>query len=163
MKKDINWSKGIFSNTFKIFSNNKTIGTLKAGCLSKEAKLNINEKNYLFKSNGFFNRETEIIEPANNTVIGNIVYNPWTFSGAITLNNRSFNFKYTNFWNTKWKFFNPNGSPVKFYGGCTKGAIESTLDDNLLMLAGVYIHNNTLKMAGVIAGFVGGLFIPWFS
>jgi hypothetical protein len=156
MKTILNWKKGIFKSTYEIYSENILVGRLKDKSWTQSADGEINGKKYSFKTKGFFKQETQITDSENNTIVGKITYNSWKTRAKIELNDIVIHWKYSNFWNTKWSLYNSENNLVNFQGSSSKGTIEYDENNDLLVLAGLYITNYywQITLAVIIAVFI---------
>lgn len=160
MNKMLNWERGFFSRTHKIYSESTLIGTLKENTWSQSAKGEINGKEYNFKTSGVFKPKTQITNTQNSSIIGEITYSSFMNKATIKIHNKIFNWKYDNIWNTKWKIQDSYGMQMYLKGSSTKGKIESNIYDDVLILAGLYITNYYRQFIGVL--FI--VFIPvWIT
>jgi len=156
MQTKLRWKKHLFSNLYTIYSNGQQIGILKDKTFSQTANGQLNGKAYTFKTNGFFNQRTVIINSLENKVIGVITYNNWMTKALILANNETINWQYDNLWNTKWSIFSSEGANIKYSGSSTSGQIDSNIDDELLLLIGLFVVNYYWQMsiAVLVAVFV---------
>ena len=60
METNLNWKKGIFKSVYEILSGGNQIGRLKEDSWTQAIYGELNGKNYLFKTKGFFDKETDI-------------------------------------------------------------------------------------------------------
>jgi hypothetical protein len=58
--------------------------------------------------------------------------------------------KFDNSWNNGWKLYNSEGFQVKYNSSSSKGSIEYDLQDNFLVLTGLYINNFYWKTALIL-------------
>jgi hypothetical protein len=160
MRTQLNWGKGIFSNTFEIFSDGVAVGNLKENTWRQSADGELFGKRYLFKTKGFFKQETQIMDANNGSLLGTIKYNYWKTKATIEYIDRVFNWKYDNLWNTKWSISDLNGVQVKYQGSSSKGKIELNEQNELLLLTGLYITNYywQISIAVIVA-----ILVPMFS
>lgn len=147
MKTNLTWTKGVFNSLYKIYSSGNLIGDIKEKPLTQSAKASLNGREYLFRTHGFFNQITEIIDNTDNQVIGQVEYNTWRNKATITINGKTINWKYDNLWNTRWSLSDPTGTIMKFNSSVTQGYIDTNLDDELLVLTGLFVKNYYLQMA----------------
>lgn len=156
MQTKFRWKKHLFSNSYNIYSNGQQIGILKDKTFSQTANGQLNGKAYTFKSNGFFKQRTVIINSLENRVIGVITYNNWMTKALISVNYKTTHWQYDNLWNTKWSIFSSEGGIIKYSGSSTSGQINSNIDDELLLLSGLFVVNYYWQMtiAVIIAVFV---------
>jgi hypothetical protein len=150
MTKNLNWTKGFFSDTYNLFSENLQIGSLKEKPFSQTSIAAINNKEYIFKTKGFFKQQTSITDSLNNLLIGDITYNSFSNKAVINVNGKTLEWKYDNFWNTKWSLSDSAGTKVSFRGSTSKGQVESNTEDDLMILAGLFISNYYWQMTAVI-------------
>ncbi len=161
MKTTLTWKKGLFSNLYSIYSEDELIGKLMDEIFSQTAKGELNGEKYLFKTKGFLKQYTEIINSTDNKVIGKINYNNWMTKATISINDKTIYWKYNNIWNTKWTLFDNEKINIKYTGSSTKGHIETNINDNLLLLTGLFVTNYYWQMTIVI---IIAAFIPiWIS
>jgi hypothetical protein len=150
MKTSLTWTKGVFSNLYKIYAGGDSIGDLKESSFSQSAKGSIRGREYLFRTHGFFNQSTEIIDSLNHKIVGKIQYNSWRSKATITLNGKTINWKYDNVWNTQWSLSDSDGTVMRFNSSTTKGQIDAGPDDELLVLTGLFVKNYYMQMAFVV-------------
>ncbi|PKP36173.1 MAG: hypothetical protein CVT98_08765 [Bacteroidetes bacterium HGW-Bacteroidetes-15] len=140
MKKYYNWTKGLFSSTYNIYTDSTHVGSLKNKSFSQSAIGSINGKNYIFKTKGFFKQHTDIIT-SDNILIGRINFNSWKTKAQIVFKDRTVVLRAENIWNTKWKLFDTNGLHLNYSGSSTKRRIEAIEDNELQFLIGLFVIN----------------------
>lgn len=150
MNSIINWKKGIFKNTFEIYSSDTLIGTLKENSWKQTATGELNGTKISFRTKGFFTPETEISDTERNIPIGKITYNTWKTKATIEYNNKSAEWKYDNFMNTKWSLSNSNGVMLRYSGSFSKGEIEVLTHDEILLLSGLFITNYFWQISSMV-------------
>lgn len=160
MQTNIRWEKDFFSNLYNIYSNSQQIGKLKNKPFSQTASGELNGKEYIFKTKGFLQQRTEIIDSIEDKVVGEITYNNWMTKATITVANKTIGWKYDNFWNTKWSIFSSEGINIKYSGSSTNGQIDSNIDDALLLLCGLFVTNYYWQMT--VAVFIA-VFVPIYT
>jgi len=160
METKLEWKKGIFKETFEIYSNGLLVGTLKENTWKQIAYGELNGSKVIFKTHGFFKQETQIIDPDTDNIIGKITYNSWKTKAAIEYFQKLANWQYDNAWNTKWSISNSEGLQIQYQGSSSKGTIEHQTQDNELILSGLFITNYywQISIAVIIA-----IFIPIFT
>lgn len=160
MQTNLKWNKGMFSNMYKIYSNGTQVGSLSDNSFSQSSVGVFGDKKYKFQTTGLFDQKTQVIDAANNKSIGVINYSNLMTKATITINGKIINWKYDNMWNTKSSISNSEGIDIKYYKSSSGGKIESNTDDELLLLAGLFVINYYWQMT--IAVLV--IFIPiWVS
>jgi len=161
MKTTLHWKKGTFSSSRQIFSGEERIGDLMDRTFKQTSEGIIRNKSYRFKTKGVFKQETQILDRASERVIGKITYNSMISKATIHLSDRTVYWKYDNGWQTKWSLFDDQGTLVKFAGRNSRGNIEYDMEDDLLVLIGMFVTNYYQQT--MIAVFVA-VFIPiWIS
>ena len=141
MQNKYHWKKGIFSDTYRVYTHNQQTGELKNRTFSQSADGEINRKRYTFRTKGFFKQHTEIIDHSDHSVVGEITYNSWMTKAYITIYGREYTWKYQNIWNTRWSISGQGSGDIKYKGTSTGGQIEAATDDDLLLLTGLYVTN----------------------
>ena len=161
MKTILHWKKGTFSSTCRIFSGEEPVGELMDRTFKQTSEGVIRNKPYRFKTKGVFKQETLIMDGESDRVIGNITYNSMMSKATIHLSDRTIYWKYDNGWQTRWSLFDDQGILIKFAGGNSRGSIEYEVNDDLLVLTGMFVTN--YYQQAMIAIFVA-IFIPiWIT
>lgn len=156
MQTKLRWEKGLFSNTYSIYANNQLVGKLTDKAFSKTSTGELDGNRYTFRTIGLFNQHTEILDNKNN-VIGEITYNSWMTKATLRILGKTINWNYDNIRNTRWSIFDSGGIDIKYSGSYTKGKIDSSTDDALLLLCGLFVTNYYRQMFVVI---LLAVFIP---
>ena len=160
MRTNLTWRKGLFSNTYSIFTNGTLTGELTDKTFSKYTPGELNGKKYTFRTTGIFKQHTEILDE-DNRVIGMIEFNSMMTRAAIIVNGRTISWRYDNLWNTKWRIYSPDGIEIKYSGSSTRGQIDGNTDEALLILSGLFVTNYYCQLTVVILLVV---FLPvWMS
>jgi hypothetical protein len=157
MKINLIWKGGLFSNSYSIYSKGELIGKVKNRTFSQTAIGELDSKEYQFKTKGFLNQHTEIIDNLEKKVIGEISYKSWMTKATISVNSKTISWKYTNIWSTKWSLFDSEGINIKYSGSSAKGQIDSNVDDALLILSGLVVTNYYWQMS---IGLLVAVFVP---
>ena len=149
METILNWKKGIFKSSYKIYSGENFVGSLKENSWTNSAEGELNGKKYSFKTKGILKQETQIIDSDNN-IIGKITYNTWMTKAQIEIQNRIINWEYDNLWMSKWSLLSSEGIEIKYSGSSRKGVIESNTGDELILLSGLFVTNYYWQMTFVL-------------
>ena len=144
-----NWNKGIFECSYKIYLNNQQVGFLKDKTFSQTSEAEINGKRYTFRTCGFFQQNTKIINESNE-LVGEINYNNWMNKATITIGARKIVWEYNNIWHTKWSMSDSTGLQINASASTTSGTIEAKSADDLIILAGLFVTNYYLQMTFVV-------------
>jgi hypothetical protein len=150
METNLTWEKGVFKNSYEIFSHGNPIGKLRPDTWSRQGNGELNSKKYKFEIKGFFNQETIIINIETNLPVGKIIYNTLKTKATIEYDGKIATWKYDNGWNTKWSISNTTVLLVRYNGSFTNGDIEVFSYDELLILTGLYITNYFWQISSVV-------------
>jgi hypothetical protein len=150
MNTSLSWKKGLFKSSYEIFAGDISVGKLKPDSWNSQGNGYFKGKEFKFETKGFFNQETRIINPADNSVIGNITYNSWKTKATIEYGSKTFSWKYDNGWNTKWSLSGTEGIALEYHGSFTEGEVKVYNYDDLLILTGLYISNYFWQISSVI-------------
>jgi hypothetical protein len=141
MKAILFWEKGIFEGTYKIYSEKKLVGKLKENPWTGSAIGELNGKKYSFKTKGFLNKETQIVDLEKNLVVGKITHDSLMSKAMIEYSGKVANWRFNSAWNTNWSAVDSNGVQINFQGSSSKGKIEFDFQDDLLALTGLFVSN----------------------
>lgn len=152
----LRWKKGFFNNTYYIFNGHKIAGTLVDRSLSQSGIAEYGNNKYSFKTKGLFRQETQIIDNVTHNQIGNIRYNLWMNKAELTINHEILYWKYDDWVNTKWIISNCEGVQIRYFGTPISGRIESTVNDDILIITGLFVTNYywILLMIMIVLGFL---------
>ncbi len=161
MEIKLNWKRGLFKNTTQICSENSSVGKIREHTWSGSAQGELNGKNYIFKTQGFFRQQTLIINPLDNEIIGEIHFNTWMTNATIRILDKVYKWKYDNWLNTRWSIYSPEEILIHYGGSWAKGRILSGTNEDLLILTGLYVINYYWQTAAVL--FVAVLLPVWIT
>jgi hypothetical protein len=150
MKTKLTWKKGIFSDTYKIYTDGQLTGKLKNNFFSETASGELNGVKYTFRNKGFLKCKTLIIEDQSNNIVGEIAYNMWMTKATLSTQNEETYWKSDNILNAKWSISNSKGIQINYSGTSGGGNIESDIDSDLLMLTGLVVSNYYWQIAAVV-------------
>ena len=150
MQTTLRWKRNFFSNLLSIHSEDRQVGELREKPFAQISEGELHGKKYSFKTKGFLNQYTEIIDSIENKVIGEIHYSSWMTKATISIDSKKSSWKYDNMWNTKWSIFNSEGIDIKYSGSSTSGQVESNIDDELLLLSGLVVTNYYWQLTMII-------------
>lgn len=139
MLTDLKWEKGLLDNEYKLYSDGKQLGSLINNLLSKTDTGIINNREVLFRKENILKNQFQIIDSTEDKVIGEIIYNEWMNKATITIEDKTVKWKSNNLSSTQWRLFNEDGFEIKYSGSFTGGQINSSTDDLLLILCGLYL------------------------
>lgn len=138
----LNWKKGFFKSTYEIFSSGKLVGNMKENSWKKTAIGALNGHSVSFITHGFFSQETQIIDSTKQVVVGKITYNSLRTSAEITYRGNSYQWKNENWAHSRWSLNSMDGKVIAYRGSNSKGELESEVNDELLILTGLYVANH---------------------
>jgi hypothetical protein len=141
METMLNWKKGLFKNIYEIYSDSIPVGHLNEKSWTQSSNGELYGEKFHFKTTGFINKETKVFNNENSIPIGKITYNSWMTKGKIEYSDKVYYWKFDNIWSTSWRLYNAEGLQVKYKCSSTKGRIEYDLQNNFLVLTGLYIYN----------------------
>jgi len=155
METKLKWKKPTFKETYEIYSNGALVGTLKENIWKQIANGTLNGKKVIFKTKGFIKPRTLIIDPDTQATLGKITYNLLLTKARIESARSVANWKYDNIWGTKWSISNSEGVHIRFRGSSSKGTIEHLMQDDLLILTGLFVTNYYWQVIAAVFA-VGG-------
>lgn len=141
MDQKLNWTKGVFDQSYQIKSGDNPIGHFKEHFWGDGAEAEINEKRYRFQTKGFLNQNTQIIDGDEDEVIGNITYNTWRTKAHIHYPEGTATWENANMWGTKYKVVDEDGNEILFNPSFTNGTIDANTQNDLLLLTGLFVAN----------------------
>lgn len=142
----LNWKKDFFGNTTKIYHKNAEIGKLINDSWSDSAVAEFNDKKYRFKKKDIFSNTTLISDTYENKIVGKIIFDSWNTKANIQIIDNKYVWKSENFWKSKWNLSDENGIIIDFESKSSSGIINSTVQNNLLIITGLYITNYYLMI-----------------
>ncbi len=157
MNSILHWKKTLFSSTCTIHSADGEIGHLRENPWKQSAEGEINKRRYAFKTRGFFNQVTEIVDPSTDFIVGKIEYNTWKSKATLNYLDHTLYWQYDNLWQSRWSITDEQGLNISFQGSLQKGIIEGEDLSEFLILTGLFVTNYYVQSS--IAIFVA-IFIP---
>ena len=147
----INWKKGFFSSKYKLLSGSKEIGEFHQPSFSNYSIGKLNNTKLKFKKKGFFKSETDILDLNLNQTVGHIKFDGWGSKASIRLHGKNYKWKYENFWHSKWSISENEKALINYKSSTTSGEIESSIDNESLILCGFFIFNYYLVLMMIIS------------
>jgi hypothetical protein len=151
METHLVWKTKLFRNLYEIFENEQPAGELKSPGWKRNATGELKGKKLHFEIKGVFKKEFLILDPADNSTIGQIVFNTWKTKATITCRNQEYKWQFDNFFHTKWSISYEQGNLVKYESHFKKGEITSYTNDELLILTGLFIKDYLKQRAAAAA------------
>ncbi|SEL09408.1 hypothetical protein SAMN04487910_1698 [Aquimarina amphilecti] len=150
----INWKKDFFSSKYALLSSNQNIGEFNQHSFSNFSIGKLNDTKLKFKKKVFFNSEIDIIDLTLNKPIGSIKFNSWRGGTIISLNGDSYKWNHDNFWNSKWSISQNQKRLIHYKSSTKTGLIESSVDNESLILCGLFVHNYYLLSLIILSALV---------
>ncbi|NMC38494.1 MAG: hypothetical protein GYA41_09245 [Bacteroidales bacterium] len=141
METKYEWKTSLFASDFELFKNGIRSGFLNKGNFRRKVTGELNMKNVLFTTKGFFGNETGITDPKTGVVYGRIVYSVWKSRASVEYQGKLYNWQFDNFFRTRWSIENENGILIRYKSVALKGFVYSYTGDEVLILTGFFIRN----------------------
>lgn len=155
MEKSFIWKKSFLSRTYDIFYQDLHAGSIKESFWGSRAEGEMDGKIWLFVTKGCFKRRTEIIDPGSDHLVATIIYGTIGWKASIIFADnpeRIVTWRFTNFWNTKWSLTCQSAETIEYKGMTSKGTIVSNINDDMLILAGLFIVSYFRRTTATAAG-----------
>lgn len=152
----LNWKKGTFSSTYKLYAKGKEIGELVDKNFSSITIGSLLNRKFRFETKGFLKQTTDVIDVESNKKIGDITYNGFCSKATATFNNETFIWKYENIWNSKWSFNQREKALVIATLSSKGGTAVSRTEEAVYLITALFINNyyKKLALAAMIAIFI---------
>ena len=145
----LSWKKGLFSCVYSISQAGRFMGKLIENRWSQSAAGEINNKRLFFRVIHRLVPSANIMDRDTSQVIGRIKFSAWWSKASIYMGDKKYTWKFTNLLATKWKITDQDGNVVHYKGHVGKGEILGQVEDNVLLLAGLFIGNYFWKMTQI--------------
>ncbi|MBO9672221.1 MAG: hypothetical protein J7577_02160 [Sphingobacteriaceae bacterium] len=146
MSKFINWKNDWFSRNFQLFVDGAQKGMITFSAWRSDAESMFEDKNYQFVNENFWQSRTKVIDRKTNQVVAIITYDNWKSKAIISLNNgEQYEWKSTGIWKRQFTVSNYKDEHIMYSSGSNSGSISSDTDNELLIIAGLFIkqvYNN---------------------
>ncbi|MFC3559333.1 hypothetical protein [Pedobacter jamesrossensis] len=160
MEQTLNWRKGLFDSNYQVFSNALLKFSINFSSFKNSAIATTQQGIYLLKSEGYSNPETKIINNKNE-VLAIIRYDWLGFKAKIFFTSgEEFDWSFQNSWLSRWSINNHKDKQIIYNSSRGSGLIHSNVDDDVLILAGLFIHEYYVR---ILFAFVVVVFILFTS
>ncbi len=141
MSTTFTWKRNIFTGKYTISTGTVKVGYLKRVGWSRSKVGEIYDKKFRFNREGIFKSKTEVLDDSDQSKIGEITFNLMRSKASFEYLGEIFEWKFSNFMKTKWAFH--RGSEIRLTSAAKtmKGSIEAVVQDDCLLLAGLYISS----------------------
>ncbi|MFW0717664.1 hypothetical protein [Pedobacter sp. N23S346] len=140
MEKILNWRKGLFDSNYQVWENAFLKFSINFSSFKNSAIATTQEGIYLLRSEGYSNPETKIFNQKNE-VLAVIRYDWISFKAKIfCTSGEEFDWSYQNSWASRWSVNNHKNKQIIYNSSSGGGLIHSNIDDDLLIMAGLFIR-----------------------
>ncbi|MFC4210186.1 hypothetical protein ACFOWA_03275 [Pedobacter lithocola] len=156
MEQTLNWRKGLFDSNYQVFGNALLKFSINFSSLKNSAIATTQQGIYLLKSEGYSNPETKILNNKNE-VLAVIRYDWLGFKAQIFFTSgEKFDWSFQNSWLSRWTINNHKDKQVIYNSSTGNGLTHSNVDDDLLILTGLFIREyyTRILFAFVILTFI---------
>jgi hypothetical protein len=140
MNSVLNWKRGFFSSTCRVFSNQSIVATLKSSFSFSTVFLEMNNKRFEFRTKGFFKPNTIIVDVENQSIVGNIAYNSWSNKAFVHYQNEMAIWKMGGIGCSSWSMMNHSVGDVVYKGSITNGTFYYQGENLLYPLTGLFVR-----------------------
>lgn len=135
------WKTKFFSKKFDIYQNETLRGELFKEGLSRKVTGELNTKRYQFETKGFFKREILITDQQRHIETGRIQISCRRSDAVISYIGKDYKWKFDNFICSRWSLSDGMRVLIKYHSAAFSGLIESSTENELLILSGFFIRN----------------------
>jgi hypothetical protein len=151
MAKFINWRSNWLNGNFQLFADGIQKGMITFETWRSDAESMFEDKNYFFSNVGFWQSRTNVIDRKTNELVAVITYDSWKSKAVISLKSgQQYEWKSTGIWKSQFTVSNYNDEHIMYSPSSYSGAISSDTDNELLILAGLFIKQIYNKRAVVL-------------
>jgi len=145
------WKTKFFSREYEIYLYGKPAGKLNKQGWSRKSCGELNGRKIAFEVKRLFKPVTDIIDLADNTVIGSIILFPWKRKSIVKYQEKEYLWQFDNFWNTRWSIADQKGIQIRYHSKMLKGTIDSYTRDEVLILTGFFLRNYFIQRSAAAA------------
>ncbi len=140
MEKQLTWTKGYFDSNYQLFDLGNISGSILFENWNNNAKGIALTKSCSFKTEGFTNPTTHILNE-NNEVIGVIKYESWQTKATITMTSGAiYGWSFTNSWLSNWMITDFKQQKITYKSNSGNGNIQASATDEIMLLTGIFIR-----------------------
>ncbi len=140
MEQVLFWRKGLFDSSYQVFDQQQLKFSMNFSSWQNSAIATTQTGIYLLKSEGFARPETRILNNQNET-LATITYDWLGFKARIVFaSGETFDWRYQNSWLSRWSLNNLKDKQILFSASAGNGNIHSNIDDDMLVLTGLFIR-----------------------
>jgi hypothetical protein len=151
MSKFISWKNNWLSGNFQLFADGVQKGMITFETWKSNAESMLEDKNYQFVNEGFWQSRTKVIDKKTGDEVAIITYDSWKSKALISLKSgEQYEWKSTNLWRSQWTVSNYKDEHIMYSASSNSGALSSDTDNELLIIAGLFIKQIYNKQAIVL-------------
>ncbi|MGM9479505.1 hypothetical protein ACS5PU_24000 [Pedobacter sp. GSP4] len=140
MEQVLYWRKGLFDSNYQLFDRAQLKFAMNFSSWKNSAVATMQSGIYLLKSEGFTKPETKVLNNANE-VLATITYDWLGLKAKINLaTGETFDWSYQNSWLSRWSLNNRQDKQVLFSASAGKGNVHTNVNDDMLILYGLFIR-----------------------
>ncbi|WP_316829057.1 hypothetical protein [Pedobacter miscanthi] len=148
MSKFINWKSDWLSGNFQLFADGVQKGMITFSTWRSDAESMFEDKNYQFVNEGVWQSRTKVIDRKTNEVVAVINYDSWKSKALISLKSgEQYEWKSTGIWKAQFTVSNYKDEHIMYSSSSNAGAISSDSDNEMLIIAGLFIKQIYNKRA----------------
>jgi len=148
MSKFINWKSNWLNGNFQLFVDGLQKGVITFATWKSDAESVFEDKNYQFINEGIWQSSTKVVDRKTNETVAMITYDCWKSKAVISLKSgEQYEWKSSGIWKKQWTVSNYNNEHILYSSSNNCGAISSDTDNELLILAGLFIKQIYNKRA----------------
>ncbi|MDQ0966951.1 hypothetical protein QFZ20_002354 [Flavobacterium sp. W4I14] len=156
MEQVLNWRKGLFDSNYQVFNNGLLKFSLNFSSWKNSAIATTQAGIYLLKSEGFSKPETKLLNNQNE-VLAIITYDWLRFNAKIVFaSGDTFDWSFQNSWLSRWSLNDHQDKQILFNASSGNGMLHSNVDDDKLILCGLFIREYYSRL---LVGFIIVIFL----
>lgn len=151
----LQWASTMSGNETRIFRGKLIAGLLKCSSWKDDAHGELNGYMIRFKTTGFWNPSTQILDIEGTKELGKIEYNAWKSTALITYEGQSYEWAFDSWMQKAWKIRNRENQAIYSRPSIwkNKGDIEAENISPAIILTGLFVYTYFQKMSAVAAGY----------
>ena len=151
MAKFINWTSDWFNGNYQLFVDGVQKGALTFEMWWSNAYTSFEDKNFSFQNTGFWQSTTTVTDRKTNEVVAIITYDSWKSKAIISLKSgEQYEWKSINSWRSQFTVSNYKDVNIMYNASSNTGAIATDVDNELLIISGLFIKQIYKKKTVVL-------------
>jgi len=150
MEQVLYWRKGLFDSNYQVFDQQQLKFSMNFSSWQNSAIATTQSGIYLLKSEGFSKPETRILNNQNET-LATITYDWLGFKARVVFaSGETLDWRYQNSWLSRWSLNNLKDKQILFSASAGNGNIHSNVNDDMLVLTGLFIREYYSRLLFVL-------------